>query len=409
MKILHVNFSDNKGGAAISVMRLHSFLLSKGIDSNLLVSDKEIDDENIISINKTSEKIYNILKSTINRNLSIVFKTANKNTHSLNLIPSKLLKIINNFKADIVNLHWIGNETLSIKQISKIESKVVWTIHDMWPFCGAEHYTFDLRYKDGYERNNRPVYEKGIDLNRYIWNQKNKYFYNIKKIHCTSKWMYDRLQESKLFKKAQIAEIPLLLDQTFWTKITDSNTARKILGLDKNKKIITFGSDNYLGNERKGFSYFLEIIKKFRDNNNYQFVVFGENNFQKLNRVLNKSNLDSVTINLGKISDNQSLRLLYSATDLIISPSTLESYGLIVSEAQHMGTPSLIFQNTGSTSIVEHKITGYVAKYKSLEDMFEGMSWCIDNLKNKVKISELITKKFDSSKIMNKYLNFLNQ
>ena len=85
MKILHVNFSDNKGGASISVMRLHKHLLSIGVDSNLLVIEKELSEKNIISINKTSEKIKNIIKSSISRNIKFLLKTKNRNTHSLNI------------------------------------------------------------------------------------------------------------------------------------------------------------------------------------------------------------------------------------------------------------------------------------------------------------------------------------
>ena len=35
----------------------------------------------------------------------------------------------------------------------------------MWPFCGAEHYTNDNRYVEGYTRLNRPIYEKKLDIN----------------------------------------------------------------------------------------------------------------------------------------------------------------------------------------------------------------------------------------------------
>ena len=39
MKILHVNFSDTDGGAAIAVKRLHESLIENGIDSTLLVCE----------------------------------------------------------------------------------------------------------------------------------------------------------------------------------------------------------------------------------------------------------------------------------------------------------------------------------------------------------------------------------
>jgi len=168
MKILHVNFSDSYGGAAIAVMRIHKLLLKNKIDSNLLVSDQMSNELKTFSINKTSEKLKNIIKGSISRNLRFFFKSKNKATHSINLLPSNLLSEINKFNADIVNLHWIGNETISISQIKKIKSKIVWTLHDMWAFCGAEHYTDNRRFIDGYKASNKPMYETGFDLNRYV-------------------------------------------------------------------------------------------------------------------------------------------------------------------------------------------------------------------------------------------------
>ena len=44
MKILHVNYSDGDGGAAIAVKRLHNILNQKKIDSYLLVSEKKYND-----------------------------------------------------------------------------------------------------------------------------------------------------------------------------------------------------------------------------------------------------------------------------------------------------------------------------------------------------------------------------
>tara|TARA_Y100000741_G_scaffold365165_1_gene359871 strand:+ start:1053 stop:2285 length:1233 start_codon:yes stop_codon:yes gene_type:complete len=409
MKILHVNFSDNKGGASISVMRLHKHLLEIGVDSNLLVADKELNENKVISINKTSQKISNIIKSSISRNIKFFFQSSNKNTHSINLIPSKLLKIINEFNADIVNLHWLGNETLSINQISKIKSKIVWTMHDMWPFCGAEHYTSDERYKKGYLKNNRPTYEKGFDINKYVWEKKVHKFKNIDKIIATSKWMQDSLKESLIFKNHPIKEIPLILDQKFWSPVTESDTPKKILELPNNKKIITFGSDNYLGNDRKGFNYVIKFLKYYENNDDIEFVIFGENNSNKLNNYLKKFNVKKNFINLGKINDQVNMKLLYAASDLIISPSIQEAFGLIVSESQHMGVPSVVFKNTGSESIVEHKKTGYVAELKSTDDFIEGISWCLNNLNKKEKIiNDLIKEKFKTQKLINDYLEFIN-
>ena len=57
LKILHVNYSDITGGAAIGVNRLHTALLKNGINSKLLVCDKKSNDNNVIGPTSTLELI----------------------------------------------------------------------------------------------------------------------------------------------------------------------------------------------------------------------------------------------------------------------------------------------------------------------------------------------------------------
>ena len=62
---------------------------------------------------------------------------------------------------------------ISIKEISHINKPIVWTMHDMWPFCGGEHFTNNLRNQNNYSSFNRPVNESGLDINKFVWNKKN--------------------------------------------------------------------------------------------------------------------------------------------------------------------------------------------------------------------------------------------
>ena len=41
---------------------------------------------------------------------------------------------------DIVNLHWLGDLTLSIKEIGRLKMPLTWRLADQWAFCGFEHY-----------------------------------------------------------------------------------------------------------------------------------------------------------------------------------------------------------------------------------------------------------------------------
>lgn len=123
MKIVQVNFSDSIGGVAIAVKRIHNTLLENNVNSILVVSEQNDHNSNIFSINKTSETIKNTIKPSISRQLKYIFKTENKNTHSLNIISSNNLDLINSLKPDYVNLDWIGNETISISDSKKIIQK----------------------------------------------------------------------------------------------------------------------------------------------------------------------------------------------------------------------------------------------------------------------------------------------
>ena len=291
MKILHVNFSDTDGGAAIAVKRLHESLIKNGIDSTLLVCESFGATTNTINIKKTSETVKNLFKKSISRNLKYLFKTKNKNTHSLNFFPSKILKIINNFNADVVNLHWIGNETLSISDIKKIKSKIVWTMHDMWPFCGAEHYSENNRYIDGYNVSNRPSDETGIDLNRYIWKKKLKNFANVKKIITTSDWINNCARQSYLFKDKSIKQIPLILDSNFW-KPVNKKFSKEFFEINENEKLLVFGADNFIKNERKGFNFLNSLIMKLKENNNLKLLLFGEKNQSKIDQYIKSNELE---------------------------------------------------------------------------------------------------------------------
>ena len=402
MKILNINFSDNGGGAAIAVKRFHEILLNHKINSKLLVSEKKFDENNTFNIPKNSEKIKNLVKDSVNRNLIKFLKKKNFRSSSLNIIPSKLVKKINEIKPDIVHLHWIGNDTISIKDISKIKCKIVWTMHDMWPFCGTEHYSSNDKFINGYKNKDAGNNFFLFDIDKYIWNLKKKKYSNIDKIICTSEWMYNKVKQSKLFCDKKIKIISLPIDQLFW-KPVERNWAKNFFNIKKNEKLIIFGADNFIKNKRKGFNLFLEAIKilKKQKKIKYKILTFGETKNLKEFSNLNIKNL-------GYIYDDYSKKLLFSAADVTVVPSTLEAFGLVAQEATHCGSPCVVFKNTGLTSIIENGKNGYLADYESSKSLALGIKWCLDNMHNKqYEIHKYTKKKFETNTIIKSYLNFL--
>ena len=74
MRIVHVNFSDSLGGAAIAVRRIHESLLKEGLDSWLVVSENIENLKNTCSNDKSffGNTIVEI-KKTLGRQLKFFF------------------------------------------------------------------------------------------------------------------------------------------------------------------------------------------------------------------------------------------------------------------------------------------------------------------------------------------------
>ena len=157
-------------------------------------------------------------------------KTENSVIHTPALWNSNLPGRLNASDADVVNLHWISGQMLSIRDIARIKKPIVWTLHDMWAFCGAEHYTDDRRWHNGYARGNRPVYESGFDLNRWTWKRKQKHWKTPMHIITPSTWLADCATQSALIQGWPIRVVPNCVDMESWKPLA-KHLGRELLGL----------------------------------------------------------------------------------------------------------------------------------------------------------------------------------
>ena len=405
MKILHLGYSDTLGGASIAMMRLHNSLRSLGLDSKVLVGQKLSTDDDVIGPESEFEKTLNELKIKIARQKKYIYKHDGKFSHSLNVFNSQILKKIDKIKPDIVNLHWINNELISIKQIAKIKFPILWTFNDMWPMCGGEHYSDNDRYKLGYDSTKKSVNEEGIDLNCYLWNLKKKYWgENIKLIVCVSNWLREKALESKLFHNYNIEYVPCTLDTKEWMPI-EKIKARKKLNLPLNKKILLFMSTNGSKDFRKGFVYIKNYLNNF-SNKSEEILLLNVGN----NNVIKIKNFEILNINQTFNGQSDKLKLYYSASDILLAPSILEAFGQVAIEASSCGKPSIGFKNTGLSDAIKHKETGYLAKYLDQSDFDNGLNWIINKLNKNEKYFhkrclQFVENNFSPNLISKKYID----
>ena len=411
MKILHLNYYDIRGGAAIASNRIVSGLntLNKKNKNILLVFEKKYKNNKIICKTSNIDSKINNIKKKISFNLTKFQKIYSKYTHSLNIFNSNLLSIIDKIEPDIIHLHWINNEFISIKQIKELSKKgypLVWTMHDMWPYCGAEHYTKEKRFINGYTKLNKTKSNYGIDLNRYIWELKKKYWKNISfEIICPSKWQLNNIKKSSLFCKNSAHFIPLGIDIKKFNTYK-KKTAQRKLNLDTKYKYLLFGSTESPKNNRKGLDLLIKILNKdFFKENKFALLFYGK--IEKYYK--NKINIPCYSILNIKENDYKKMSLIFSSIDMTLVPSRIESFGLIALESLACGRPVITFKKIGTSDLIIHRKNGFLANYLDMESFYRGIKWYYD-LDNKKKATvnnfckSETSRNFDIKKMSKRYL-----
>ncbi|MDB9541457.1 glycosyltransferase family 4 protein [Anabaenopsis tanganyikae CS-531] len=373
MKIIHISHSDIQGGAARAAYRIHQALRLHGLDSTMAVNVATSGDWTVQSHKTKLAKGLARLRPQLGSLPRQWLRTDNPILHSPAIIPSTWSDRLNCTDADVLHLHWVNGEMLSIPDITKLGKPVVWTLHDMWAFCGAEHYTEEFRWCQGYWKDNRPSYESGFDLNRWTWNRKRKHWQKPLQIVTPSQWLADCVTKSALMADWPVRVVPNTINTDIWQPF-EKNLARKLLHLPLDVPLLLFGALNGSRDPRKGFDLLQAALNHLRGQMpGLQLVVFGQ--------LAPKEPIDlGFPIHyMGRLHDELSLRILYSAADVMIIPSRQDNLPNTGLEAHACGTPVIAFNTCGLPDIVEHLKTGYLAKAFDTTDLAHGIQWLLSD------------------------------
>lgn len=382
MVVLHVSQADTNGGAARAAYRLHRALLDHAIESRMKVRDKKSDDWTVVGPESKFGKASSLLRPALGGLAMRLQKSANVNYHTGNWLPSAWSGELNKADAEVVHLHWVAGETLSIEDIGRISKPVVWTLHDMWPFCGTEHVTIDdvaARWRSGYGSANRPACDGGFDLDRIVWQRKRRAWKRPMHIIAPSQWMGDCARQSALFSDWRVSVIPNVLDTNIYQPL-NRKLCRQTLSLPADRQIILFGAMGGGSDPNKGYDLLLESLRRLEsqvDAENVLCVVFGQS------APRSAPTLAFPIRWMGYVHDDTTLALLYNAADLMVVPSRQEAFGQTASEAQGCGIPVVAFNNSGLLDVVAHRDTGYLARAFDTEDMARGMHWILSDARRR--------------------------
>ena len=358
MKILLVSLSNRGGGASRAIDSLAIALKENHIDVEMLTYDGvDTQEYSLHRINNNRLATYRfILKNKLSRWFMSFFDNPSHDYRSINIFPSPMLRRINQSDADIVHIHWIGGEMMSISQIGRIKKPVVWTLHDSWMLHGCYH--IEPHWYEPFQKA-----PKSNWLDKWVLKRKQKSFSKIK-IHFTtpSHWLTTDFENTYLNNGKNTSEaIRNVIDTTVWKPIP-KDIARQKLGFEDNKKHVLFIANNLLTSFNKGYQHVQKLLDMCKEDN-ILFHFVGTDI---------KINNPKVEVH-GKMWEAEKLAYYYSACDVTLQPSFWENLSYVSVESILCGTPILCFATTGLDEIVENGINGYKARKFDVTDLYHGL------------------------------------
>lgn len=374
MRVLIVSTHDQQGGAAIAAYRLLEALNKNGVKAHMLTINKKSDNPNVVEVGNS---LINKARFVVERGVIYVRNGfSKKNLFDISIANTGVS--INQHpefkKADVIHLHWINQGMLSIKEIGKIVAsgkKIVWTMHDMWPFSGICHHAgqcthFEEKCGNCPYLNNPSKYD--ISYSTFLRKQA---AYSLGHIHfvACSNWLKKLALKSKLTNNHTVTAIPNPINtETYQPQ--EKIELRKALNLPKDKKIVLFAAAK-VSDKRKGIDYLIETSKIIaKKNNNILFLIAGGNGEEI------SVQLALPAINLGYVAPAD-MPNIYNIADVFVTPSLQENLPNTIMESMACGTPCVGFNIGGIPEMIDHKENGYVANYKDAQDLANGILWVL--------------------------------
>ena len=371
LKVLHLVAGELNGGAARGAYWLHQAQRAAGIDSILMTNARnDLGDSSVISLAQSSwQKLKFMLLPRLAGLSKLIYKNRKNLIYNTGFEGTDFTKHSAYQSADILHLHWI-NGLVSMRTLRKVKKPIVWTMRDMWPLTGGCHYAMDCeQYRTGCGNCPQLGSKSKYDLSRLVVANKCQSLSNKIRLVGISEWLSSCAKDSYLFNRFQIETIANNIDTSQFFPVNRAS-AREILGLPTNKKIVLVGATN-IADFYKGYDLFVNSLKSL-DLSDIHIATFGNTNMQDLKKI------EVEHTSLGYLVDIIALRLAYSAADVFVAPSRMEAFGKTLAEAMACGTPVVCFDATGPKDIVAHQVTGYKAKPFDPADLATGIRWVVD-------------------------------
>jgi glycosyltransferase involved in cell wall biosynthesis len=408
MRISHYNtFAD--GGSAVLMLRLHDALRAMGHDSriryrrgNILLPEAQRLEYCQGWLDRQRERVQHRFESW-----ALVPNAASHygrcRLHKATPPPAA------DATADIIHLHWVSR-WLDLPSFLKAIPKqvpIVWTIHDMSPLAGGCFTDFGC---DQIENGCRCCPLLKSPFNHFLaaqeWKRRSRALAG-RRIFAVgnSAFTTHLIKKSALFHGAEkiVTIHPALNVREFIRH--DKAEARRLLGIVPDRFVLGFGAAA-LTDENKGFNRFLEVAEKVAGRlGSVDALVFGDG--------LSAAGSQRVKVHgLGRLSSPVLQSLVYSAMDVLVVASCMETFGQVATEAQACGTPVWAFDVGGLKDAIQSGVTGSLIPFPDTTRMAESI--CAAAVDGRLpamgsRAAEWVRQTFSTEQMAEQYLNLYRE
>lgn len=398
--LLQINSTANWGSTGKIAEQIGALAISHGWDSYIAYGRYANPSRSkTIKVGSKISQLLHLITSRVFDNHGLASRIATK----------ALVKKIKKLSPDIIHLHNIHGYYLNYKilfeYLNTTEIPVVWTLHDCWPFTGhCSHYVHDncCQWQQLCTRRDCcKVYPTSfLSQTKRNFILKRRLFTSIgSRLVMTpvSSWLADQTKQSFLGKH-RINFIYNGVDTSVFVPRDTSDIKRKFK-LEGKKVLIGVASTWSAG---KGFADYIELRKRLTDD--YIIIMVGVNSTEI-------ANLPDGIIGIKRTQSAQELAELYSASDVVLSLSRAETFGLTVVEGMACGTPAVVYNNTAVPELITADTGLVVDNTGDIDGVIKAIEQILDH--GKQSYAEACRKRaeehFDNRKCFEKYISLYDE
>lgn len=342
MKILQINAVYGMGSTGRIVRDISDGLIEQGHESYVMWATG--------CRTRDGKKEANLIRvgNLFDRKLHAVLRRIDgtQGNHS-RFVTKRACKKIKKISPNVVHLHNLHSNYIHLPTLLSFLTKhnipTLITMHDCWFLSGycAHYMNFDCQ---AWKKDCANCPAVGSFFRKRVQktlNQRRKLYDAIPNlsVNGVSEWTTEAVRESILKSAKNIQRIYNWIDTDVFTPKKNTAEIKKKYGILADRKLILGVSQSW--GKEKGVDSFVCLAESLSDI--ADIILVGADS-----GVPKRDNLRCIgfTANVEELID------LYSAADVLVNASSVETFGLVTVEAMACGTPVVAYDNSGSSELI---------------------------------------------------------